>query len=843
MKLRTLALLLGITLSCCYSIALHSQEVDFIQKMDRSDIPIPYKESTGLQVDIDGEYAVISAPVGSGQQLSQAGIAIVYKYDQEQEIWNEIKTLSPSVPKDGALFGWSVAISGDVIAISELGDVTAADFEAADVYIFQKDEGGIDNWGEVKRIVSPFTTPTIFGFAIDVTDSLLVICPARGETVFIHERNAGGNDNWGLSKTIATPTSSFFNLDVDIEEDLVVFTIDNEGVFIHRKDLGGVNNWGLVKNIPEPANSSLLGIEIQDSIVILGDTRGKKIRVYKKDEGGVDNWGLVQTIQGNDNFGSGIDLRDSLVIVGESRADVNGFESGQARIYRLTSSDTAPLEEIFVLSPSSPREEDFFGIDVAIQGEYALVGASGLLETGLQNTRGRAFFFDRNVGGPHNWGEVLAVDDGINGAVSQYGSTIDTDGDFMITSAPQGTSVEANNSGLAYLYARNAGGANNWGEIKFFKSPNPVNGNQYGKQAKIDNDIAVVSEDGSINIYYQDTGGPNNWGLVKTLDQPNNFLDIDNDILVVTTGDDILVFQKDLGGADNWGLLKQLTSPPGGIAIINTVSIYEDDIMVGDPGFASAGISHIGKVYHYSRNQGSSDNWGFVESISASDERRANHFGSDLSIYQDLLVVSSKNSDSGSARQLYIFEREEDGFEEKKIIQSFATNSPNFSQFSRSVAITDRFIITGDQRENSLIGEAYVFGRNVGGASNWGLVKKVIPPDGVRRDAFSREVGITGNSIFIHSAADGSHGSNSGSVYHFEIEPREKVWTGNIDSDWNNTLNWSSEIVPINGDDVAIPLRVNQPIIDVTTAVLNSIIIERKASVQVRTNGRLNIAD
>ncbi len=821
--------------------ALLAQEVDFIQKMERSDIPLPYRESTGWQVDIDGDYAVASSPRGSSSLNSQNGVVLVYKYNSIQDVWEEIKVLSPSHDYDEAEFGWKVNLEGDVIAVTHAGVEVDGLIEVRAIFVFQKDEGGIDNWGEVRRIPIPPSSGLTSGGIISATDSLLIFHSFVGQEVFIFERDQGGQDNWGLSKTIVTESLGSFALSNAITHDRLVYQKRNNGIFIHGRNVGGTDNWGLLKKISQAAFSEG-GMIIQDSFLIVTNA-SNTVNVYKENSGGPNNWGRIQSIGGVGNFGFSLDLKDSLLIVGADRDNTNGDNSGLAHIYRFSPSLSLPLQELKVISPSAPREENFFGADVAIQGDYALVGASRSSLFGGAPLSGRALFFKRDEGGVDNWGEKQEIEDGLNGVLSQYGRVIDADNDLMITSAQEGKNPGVNNSGVAYIYARDEGGLNNWGEIKRLSAPSPTSGTRYGKQVKVSDTIAVVSDNSRIYIYYRNSGGQDNWGLVRTITQGSSFIDVDGDDLVVSSNQDIRVFSRDIGGSDNWGLLKLLQSPLDGIREITTVSIYEDDILVGDPGAASAGNGFVGRVHHFNRNQGGQDNWGFIESLTASDKTNADHFGSDLSIYEDLLVVSSKNSDSGSARQLYIFEREENGFEEKKIIESFATNSPTFSQFSRSVAITDRFIVTGDQRENALIGEAYVFGRNVGGASNWGLVKKVIPPDAVRRDAFSREVGITGNSIFIHSAADGSHGSNSGSVYHFEIEPREKVWTGNIDSDWNNTMNWSSEIVPVNGDDVAIPLRVNQPIIDVTTAVLNSIVIERKASVIVTPAGDLKVEE
>lgn len=832
-----------VMLGLVFYAGLQAQDVDFIQKID-NDAPFPIKTSTGHQVAIDRDYAVVTAPNGSLPSAGEHGIAIVYKYDPVQNIWNEIKIIAPSILRIDVNFGWEASISGDIIAISESGSVQGSIFQDGNVFLFQKDLGGLDNWGEVKRLESPSPQPLFYGFGIDLSDDVLVVNSAVSNQIFLYERNEGGADNWGLVKTIMPP--AFLGTvpsGIDISGDQLIYSIQQIGTYIHERNEGGANNWGEVKFIQKPSNVSntgLGGTAIQDSLAIVGDKSNGIVRIYKKDNGGVDNWGFAQAITKEAEFGLEIELKDSLVIVGNRTSNVNGNNSGQVHIYRITDSLTAPLQEIKVLTPCTPAIDDYFGNDVAIQGDQVLVGAVFVDFNAGTTTDGRALFFDRNEGGADNWGEVLVVEDSPSEPFGQFGSTIDTYGDLMITSSPNDDNSQAFSSGSAYLYHRDQDGLNNWGEVKRFVSPNPVTGIAFGKQVKLFENIAVISDNNNIYIYHEDEGGIGNWGLIQTIAQSSDLLDIHGDILIVTLEKDMLVFQKDEGGVDNWGFLLELAKPLGGIDKIGSVSIFEDDILIGDPGRAvSSGIQ--GNVYYYKRNQNGANLWGFVERLVASDGFIRDDFGSDLSIYDDLLVVSSKNGNTGGARQLYIFEKEESGFVEKKIIPSFEPSVG--SKFSNSVAITDRYIVTGDERANDT-GEGYIFGRNVGGASNWGLVSTIISQEGTVGDKFAFEVAITGNSVFLSSHGDVNiTGKFRGRIDHFEIEPNEKVWTGNVNSDWDNPLNWSPGMVPVAGDEVVIPLRDNEPILDVQTAMLRSITLKENASMEVVGAGKLNLEE
>ena len=50
------------------------------------------------------------------------------------------------------------------------------------------------------------------------------------------------------------------------------------------------------------------------------------------------------------------------------------------------------------------------------------------------------------------------------------------------------------------------------------------------------------------------------------------------------------------------------------------------------------------------------------------------------------------------------------------------------------------------------------------------------------------------------------------------------TWNGNIDSNWGNTSNWSTNKVPTQNDSVIIPPSANNPVIDMDRSVGNILI-------------------
>jgi outer membrane protein assembly factor BamB len=70
-----------------------------------------------------------------------------------------------------------------------------------------------------------------------------------------------------------------------------------------------------------------------------------------------------------------------------------------------------------------------------------------------------------------------------------------------------------------------------------------------------------------------------------------------------------------------------------------------------------------------------------------------------------------------------------------------------------------------------------------------------------------------------------------------------KYWTGDQGDNWNHQTNWNPSFVPINGDQVIIPKRINYPIIKLNTANLKSVQILKDARIEIDPAGTLNLID
>jgi len=86
--------------------------------------------------------------------------------------------------------------------------------------------------------------------------------------------------------------------------------------------------------------------------------------------------------------------------------------------------------------------------------------------------------------------------------------------------------VGARYSESAYVFYRDLGGTNNWGEVKKLTASDPGAGDEFGRHVALSGDTALVGahlhdhygiDAGSTYVYQRNHGGTDNWGQVREL--------------------------------------------------------------------------------------------------------------------------------------------------------------------------------------------------------------------------------------------------------------------------------------------------------------------------------------
>ena len=144
--------------------------------------------------------------------------------------------------------------------------------------------------------------------------------------------------------------------------------------------------------------------------------------------------------------------------------------------------------KVAVLTASDGEPSDNFGKSVALAGDVLVVGAS------MKNSFiGAAYVFRRNAGGANTWGQVAKLTASDPATYAYFGDSVAVDGDVAVVGA-YGTS---SSTGAAYVFERNEGDIDDWGEVKKLTAPGLVASDAFGCSVSVAGDVVVVGARGT----------------------------------------------------------------------------------------------------------------------------------------------------------------------------------------------------------------------------------------------------------------------------------------------------------------------------------------------------------
>ncbi len=426
-----------------------------------------------------------------------------------------------------------------------------------------------------------------------------------------------------------------------------------------------------------------------------------------------------------------------------------------------------PFIENGLLRASDAQADDSFGISAAVSGDTAIVSA--WFENGGAGDplalAGAAYIFQRDQGGPGNWGEVKKLVPSDTHADQWFGTSVAIEGDTAVVGAfhgddgPGGTLDKA---GSAYVFGRDQGGADNWGEVKRLTASDRQPADNFGVSVAISGDTIAVGS-------YSEEGGAGN-------PRPR--------------AGAAYVFERNEGGADNWGETKKLVSSDTqkddrfGIS----VAVSGDTLVVG--AFFEAGpfapLSNTGAAYVFDRNNGGPGNWGEVKKLTASDTQQYDRFGVDVALSGDTAIIGSYLESGGPGNPLfqsgaaYIYERDHGGAHNWGEVRKLTASDAQIDdQFGISVSISGDTAVVGAHMEGGGFGNplpgagaVYVYERNHGGVGRWGESGKIMSSEAQGGDGFGEVVGLSNGALVVGARfEDGGPGdpiADTGAAYVFD---------------------------------------------------------------------------
>ena len=301
-----------------------------------------------------------------------------------------------------------------------------------------------------------------FGYAGGLDDDTAIVGAhwngtSRGErtrgAAYIFQRDRGGADNWGqfmILKALDKETHDAFGHSVAISGDIAIAGAIGDDDACPSDDFcrsgsayifDGTSAFDQVAKLT--ASDATQGDYFGWSTAVSGDTAivgatrddGGSAYIFQQNNGGTNNWGEVAKLIASDvaigdRFGTSLSISGNIAIVGARGNDDNGTRSGSAYIFERNNGGTSNWGEVAILTASDAAEWDEFGHTVSISGERAIVGAIGNDDGGTH--AGAAYIFTQNQGGANNWGELKKLTFSNGNIHQRFGESVSISGETAL---------------------------------------------------------------------------------------------------------------------------------------------------------------------------------------------------------------------------------------------------------------------------------------------------------------------------------------------------------------------------------------------------------------------------
>ena len=376
-----------------------------------------------------------------------------------------------------------------------------------------------------------------------------------------------------------------------------------------------------------------------------------------------------------DYFGYSIAISGNYAIVGAYREnDAGGTTSGKAYIFNVTTGQL--LHTLDNPNAYSTSANDYFGISVAISGNYAIVSAYAEDDAGGTNS-GKAYIFNVTSGA------LLYTLDNPNAYGSsnsdQFGTTVAISGNYAIIGVPN-EDEGGNASGTAYIFNVTTGAL-----VHTLNNPNAysTSANDYFGIS-----VAILGNYAIVGAYFEDDSGGTTSGkayifnvstgaLVHTLDNPNAYSTSTGDRFgrSVAIDDNYAIvgafWEDDAGGTDSGkayifnvttgALLHTLDNPTAfGTSASDffgfSVGISGNYAIVGAYGEDDSGGTSSGKAYIYNVTTGALVHT--LDNPNAYNTSAGDQFGNSVAISGNYAIVSAYLEDDAggtSSGKAYIY--------------------------------------------------------------------------------------------------------------------------------------------------------------------------------------------
>jgi glutamine cyclotransferase len=425
--------------------------------------PDPKRDAMfGQSVSLDGDTLVVGAP----SNVLRRGSAYVFKKMGDQ--WAPTRKVVGDAPEDSDLFGCSVSISGSRVFVGSYYDSQLAPIAGA-AYVFDANDPQTIaiRRADAKLFGSQTDGYDEFGSAVAVRGNRAIV-GARGDeqgtlstgAAYVY-RNPGSG--WAEEQRLVAPSgaaSDLFGSAVAIEGNVAVVCAEGDDN-AKGQDAGSAfvfrNNgtaWVLEQQLL--ASDGKASDRFGCSVAIAGD----RIVVGAREKDGIgansggayvfrysgSQWVEEAALQASDmasldEFGSAVAIDGNTIMVGAQKDPIGGGSSGSVYVYHYTGTSWAEAQRFY---PQAGDDLAYFGNSIALDGQYAIVGARETDDVILGNGTAHVFRYNGS-----QWVEHQRLHASDPDYFAYFGAGVSLSGGL----AAVGAEGDQYGTGAVYLYA------------------------------------------------------------------------------------------------------------------------------------------------------------------------------------------------------------------------------------------------------------------------------------------------------------------------------------------------------------------------------------------------------
>jgi VCBS repeat-containing protein len=351
----------------------------------------------------------------------------------------------------------------------------------------------------------------------------------------------------------------------------------------------------------------------------LGSDSGS-VYLLARNQGGPNQWGRLQTVlpndgRGGDQFGYSVALSGRTLVVGARFGQASGRNSGTAYIFEPSPTNANVWVQTRKIAPADGAANDLFGFSVAINGDTVLVGSRR--DDDLGDSSGSAYLFERNKGGSNAWGQADKILASNGSGADEFGFSVSISGDALVVGAPVAMTGTVT-TGSAYVFQRNPTNSEDWIEVKILSPVNGAANDQFGLSLGISGDTIAV-------------GAPMHRDGAQS--------------------GAAFIYQRNQDGPDQWGRVAKLLPFDGADhdEFGFSLALDEDYLVVGSRKDDDNGVKS-GSAYVYGRRPSGTGSWSYLEKWLPPDGDSYDQFGFATALRDNTAVVGARYDDATGHR-------------------------------------------------------------------------------------------------------------------------------------------------------------------------------------------------